>query len=168
LSSTSETGRDEALAAELTSRAADDDLAGPGNALDAGSQIRGGAERQRFAAHSTRGDDDEPRVDADARLDPVAPAARREDALDFEPGTYGPYSRIFERLRVAEIDHHAIAEVLRHVPADALARVLTGDPVLAQDFAEVFRIHALRQLGRPHEIAEHHRELSSLARIRFR
>jgi hypothetical protein len=65
-------------------------------------------------------------------------------------------------LRPAEIGEHAVAHELRDMALEApdLARysVLIG----ADHLAHVLGIELRRQRGRPHQIAEHHRQLPSL------
>jgi hypothetical protein len=68
-------------------------------------------------------------------------------------------------LRVPEVDQHAIAHVLRYEPAEALHGL--GDALLIRGnyFTEVFGVHPCRERSRPHEVREHHRDLTAFGRI---
>jgi hypothetical protein len=73
-----------------------------------------------------------------------------------------PLSIILMRLRVAEIDQHAIA----HIPGDEAIEpgddFADGAVIGGDDLAIILGIEAPRQRGRADEIAEHHRELAPL------
>jgi hypothetical protein len=66
------------------------------------------------------------------------------------------------RLRVAEVDHHPVAEVLGDVSVEALGSGDADPAILADDLAQLLGVDALRQLGRADEVAEHHGELAAL------
>jgi len=65
-------------------------------------------------------------------------------------------------LRMAEIDQEPIAQVLDDVSRVELDR--SGGRLLigAHDCAQILAVESLPQIGRPYEIAEHHRELAAL------
>ena len=69
------------------------------------------------------------------------------------------------RLRVAEINEHAVAHVLRHEPAEALHSL--GDAFLigGNHFAQVLRVHASRECRRADQVREHHRDLAALGGV---
>ncbi len=66
------------------------------------------------------------------------------------------------RLRIAEIDQQAVAEIAGDVAAevgdDAVNRVSISD----DDLGQILGIQFVRQRHRVDEIAEHHRDLPSL------
>jgi hypothetical protein len=72
---------------------------------------------------------------------------------------------VLMRERVAEVDHHTIAEVLRDVSVEALGGFDADRAILAQDGPQLFGIDTLREFGRADKIAEHHRELSAFAGV---
>ena len=68
-------------------------------------------------------------------------------------------------LRIAEIDEHPIAHVLRDEPSEALHSL--GDALLisGNDLAQVFRVHACRECCRTDEVREHHGDLPALGGV---
>ena len=68
-------------------------------------------------------------------------------------------------LRVAEIDQHAVAHVLRYEPAEALHGL--GDALLVggNDLAQVLRVHTRRERCRTDEVREHHRDMAALGGV---
>ena len=61
-----------------------------------------------------------------------------------------------------EVSQYPVAQIFGHVSVEA--RDATRDRVLvaAHHLLQVLRVERLRQLGRAHEINEHHRELTAL------
>ena len=79
--------------------------------------------------------------------------------------TNGSLSIIFVGLRIAEVDEHPVAHVLRHEPAEALHGL--GDAFLIgrNDLSQVLRIHAGGKCRRAYEVRKHHRHLAALGTI---
>ena len=75
-----EAPRDEPASAQREGRIAHHDRPWLRHAFDAGGQVGGRTQRQRLFPGAAGVDDDQPRVDADARLDPVLLQAARECA----------------------------------------------------------------------------------------
>ena len=90
-------------------------------------------------------------------------SAHRLDQL--QPRPYRPLGVILVGLRIAEVDQHAIAHVLRYEPAEALHGL--GDALLigGNDLAQVLRVHARRERRRTDEVREHHRDLAALGGV---
>jgi hypothetical protein len=63
----------------------------------------------------------------------------------------------------AEIGHHAVAKVLRDMPAEALDCLRRRAMVLADDLAPLFGIEMAGDLGRADQIAKQHRQMPPLA-----
>ena len=118
---------------------------------------------------STRSDQiadyDQPGSNAHAGLQWSAglQSANRLDQL--QPRPYRPLGVVLVGLRIAEIDQHAVAHVLRYEPAEALHSL--GDALLigGNDLAQVLRVHARRERCRTDEVREHHRDLAALGGV---
>ena len=71
---------------------------------------------------------------------------RAPDCRDqLQPCAHGPLGVVLVGLRIAEVDQHPVAHVLRDEAAEALHGL--GDALLIgrNDLAEVFRVHAGRE-----------------------
>ena len=66
------------------------------------------------------------------------------------------------RLRVAEIDQHAVAEIFGDVAAVLRDHLGAGALIGADDLAQVFRIETRGERGRADQIAEHDGQLTAL------
>jgi hypothetical protein len=74
-------------------------------------------------------------------------------------------------LRIAEVDQHTIAHVLRYEAAEAINSF--GDTLLigGNDLAQVLGVHTTRKCGRTNKVREHDRDLTTLCgflRLRLR
>ena len=83
---------------------------------------------------------------------------------DREAGARSTLGIVVVGLGTAEISHHAVAEVLGDMPAEALDCLRRRAMVLADDLAPLFGIEMAGNLGRADEIAEKHRQMPPLAR----
>ena len=92
--------------------------------------------------------------------------AYRGDQL--QPRAHRSLGVVLVGLRIAEVDQHAVAHVLRDEPAEALHGL--GDALLIgrNDLAEVFRVHAGREGRRADKVREHHRDLAALGGVLWR
>ena len=79
-------------------------------------------------------------------------------------GTFGVVVMCFG---MAKIGHHAVAEVLGDVPAEALDGLRRCMMIPGDDFSPLFRIEMASYLGRADEIAEKHGQMPALALWRF-
>ena len=152
---------------QLPGGRADDDASRRGDRLQPRRQVRGGAAHRvpvgntladQIAHHDVTGRDAHAGLQADfgARLEP-------SDLLDqLKPGAHRPLGVVLVRLRPAEIGEHAIADVFGDVPAPTVDRLGAGRLIGADDLAHVLRVEPGRQLGRTHQIDEHHRQLPPL------
>ena len=70
-------------------------------------------------------------------------------------------------LGIAEEGHHAVAKVLRDMPAEAFDCLRRRTMVLADDLAPLFGIEMASYLGRADEIAEQHRQMPALTLWHF-
>src|SRR5262245_4603265 len=69
-------------------------------------------------------------------------------------------------LRIAKINQHAVAEILRDKTIVAAHDL--GDALMigCNDLAQVFRVHKRRKCRRTNQVREHHRDLPPLGSIR--
>ena len=76
--------------------------------------------------------------------------------------THRPLGVVLMRLRIAEINQHAVAHVFGDEAAEAAHGL--GDAFLIgrNDLAQVLRVHAGGQCRRADQVREHHRDLASL------
>src|ERR1700730_17645790 len=82
---------------------------------------------------------------------------------DGQAGAGSALGVVVVRFRIAEIGHHAVAKVLRDMPAEALDCLRRGVMVVGDDLAPLFRIEMAGYLGRADQIAEKHRQMPPLA-----
>ena len=158
----------EQIAEELSRALSDDHRVRLGNALQTCRKVRRLADN-RLLLSSTRSDQiadyDQPGGNAHAGLQWSAglQPAHRLDQL--QPRPYRPLGVVLVGLRVAEVDQHAVAHVLRYEPAEALHSL--GDALLigGNDLAQVLRVHARRECRRTDEVREHHRDLAALGGV---
>ena len=89
-------------------------------------------------------DDHQTRCDADARLEGRVGLQATYSSDQLQPCAHGPLCVVLVGLRIAEVDQHAVAHVLRNEAAEALHGL--GDALLIgrNDLAEVFGVHARR------------------------
>ena len=88
--------------------------------------------------------------------------ASRSAAIDGKRGEYRAHGIVFVRIRVAEIDEQAVADIERDMAFmsfDCVAHGLMVDP---QQASHVLGIESLGERRRVDEIDEHHGELPSL------
>ena len=88
---------------------------------------------------------------------------RPADRVDHrQPGADRPLGIVLMRLRVAEIDQHAVAHVLGDKAVEAGDDLGDGAVIGADQLAQILRVEPGRQRGRADQIAEHHRQLPAL------
>ena len=92
-------------------------------------------------------------------------------SIERQPGPHRALGVVLMGLRIAEIDEHAVAHVLRDEAAEALHGL--GDALLIgrNDLAQVLGVHTRRECRRTDEVREHHRDLAALGgvlRLRLR
>ena len=82
-----------------------------------------------------------------------------------QPCAHRPLGVVLVCLRIAEVDEHAVAHVLRHEAAEATHGL--GDAFLIgrNDLAQVLRVHARGECRRTDEVREHHRDLAALGGV---
>ena len=92
----------------------------------------------------------------------LEPSHRRDQ---LQPRPYRPLGVILMRLRIAEIDEHAVAHVFRHEAAKALHSL--GDAFLIgrNDLAQILRVDAGGECRRTDQVREHHRDLAALGGV---
>src|SRR5215469_963817 len=82
---------------------------------------------------------------------------------DCEARSQGTLGVVIVRLRITEIGHHSVAQVLRHVSTEALDRLSGGVVVTGDGIAPFFGIEMASYLRRTNEIAEQHRQMPALS-----
>ena len=123
----------------------------------------------RLLLSSTRSDQiadhDQPGGNADAGLQWSTGLQPTHRLDQLQPRPYRPLGIVLMGLRIAEVDQHAVAHVLRHEPAEALHGL--GDALLIgrNDLAQVLRVHTGRECRRTDEVREHHRDLAALGGV---
>ena len=90
-------------------------------------------------------DDHQPRCDADTRLQGRVGLQSTYRSDQLQPCAHGPLCVVLVGLRVAEVDQHPVAHVLRYEAAEALHGLGNALLIGRNDLAEVFRVHAGRE-----------------------
>ena len=124
-----------------------DDAVRFGDALQPRCQVRRLAQDAallRLAGPDQIADHHEPGRNPDAYLAAARERASRaaHRANDVEPGPHRPLGVVLVRMRIAEVDQHAVAHVFRHEPVEA--RTSSGNTFLIgrNDLSQVLRVHA--------------------------
>ena len=107
----------------------------------------------QIADHYQPGGDPDPRLEVDG-FD-VEPADSLDDT---QTGSYSALGIVLMRLRVAEINKHAVA----HVLGDEAVEPGHGAVISGNDLAQILRIETRGKRGRADEIAERYSELPPL------
>src|SRR5215472_16363129 len=68
---------------------------------------------------------------------------------------------VLMRMRVAQIDQYAVAHILGDKPVEGSDDIGNRAVKGGDDLAQILGIEPRRELGRAHEVAEHHRELTA-------
>ena len=85
-----------------------------------------------------------------------------------QPGPHCPLRVILMRLRIAEVDEQAIAEILGDMALKAGDHLGAGVLIGPHHFAPVFGVELAGQHGRVHQVTEQHRELAAFGIRRMR
>ena len=156
---------------ESARRRTDHDGVGLGEGLKARRHVRRLAERQRLvpALSADLADHDRPRVDTDPDRERDASLAlesrvQHGDRVDdAEASAHRAARGILSGGRAAEVHEQTVPEVLRDMAMERPDHGVTDLLVGAHHLSEHLGIEAAGQLGRPHEVAEHHGELPALS-----
>ena len=156
----------EKIAEQPASTRSDDDRLRFGQGLEPRREVRSFTDNRLLLGRAFAdqvADDHQSGGDPDARLELDRLDIEAADRVDgCEPRPHRPLGIILMRLRVAEIDQHAIA----HIPGDEAIEpgddFADGAVIGGDDLAIILRIEAPRQRGRADEIAEHHCQLTAL------
>ena len=120
------------IAEQLSRALGDDDRVRLGNALQPCRKVRRLADNAallRLARSDQIADYDQARWQCRHGFAAELAAFNALDRCDqLQPGPYRPLGVVLMRLRIAEIDQHAVAHVLRYEPAEALHSL--GDALL--------------------------------------
>ncbi len=159
-----EIGQLEQPAYQTAGRLADHHAARCRQRLQAGREVGCVADYCPFARRALAdqlADHHEPRGDADPRRQRLAAriAEMSDCRRDREPGPHRPLGLVLVRLRPAEIGQDAVAHVLGDMPAPAVDRLAAAALIGADHLPHVLRVKSRRQLGRAHQVDEHHRQL---------
>jgi hypothetical protein len=166
-----ETLAGEDVADETLRGGADQNGVGAGEGLQAGGEVGGVADDRLLArgAFADRlADHDQPARDADAHGEAGSAAAgdsgveRRQRVEDRESGAHRALGILFLRVRVAEINQHAIAHELGDVAVEAPNRLADRLLIGADHIAHVFGIDLRRETRRIRQVAEHHGQVPAL------
>ena len=82
-----------------------------------------------------------------------------------QPCTPGSLCVVLMCLRVAEVNQHAVAHVLRHEASEATHGLSDALLVRRNDLAEVFGVHPSGERRRSDQVREHHRDLAALGSL---
>jgi hypothetical protein len=82
---------------------------------------------------------------------------------DREARARGTLGVVVMGLWIAEIGHHAVAKVLRDMPAKAFDCLRRRAMIPGDDFAPLFRIEVASYFGRADEIAEQYRQMAAFS-----
>src|SRR5690349_3524025 len=82
---------------------------------------------------------------------------------DREPGAGSTFRVVVMRLGIAKVRHHAVAEVLRDLPAETLGRLRRRSMISGDDLPPLFGVEMAGHLGRAHQIAKQHRQMAAFA-----
>ena len=96
------------------------------------------------------------------RARPAVRCSRPTASMTAEPGPDGALGVVLVRVRIAEIDEHAVAHVLGDEAVVAADRVGDAAVIGADHLAQVLGIEPRRQRRRADQVAEHHGELAPL------
>ncbi len=161
----------EDVADQIARGGADQDGIRAGEGLQAGRKV-GRLANDGLLARRTLADrladDDDPAGDADAHGEACAVAVsdlgaeRRHRVEDRQTGANRALGIPFLRIRVTEIDEHAVAHELGDVAVVAPDGVADRLLIAADHVAHVFGIELRRKPRRIREIAEHHRQMAAL------
>ena len=143
-----------------------EDAVGLSQGLQAGGQVGRFADDVALpavAASQQIADHHEPGRYPDAGLQPFPPDRQFWHRVDY--GQAGPQRHlrlVLVSLRIAEIDQHAVAHEAGDKPVERPHR--GGDAVVVgrDHLAQIFRVEPRGKRRRPHQIAEHHRQLPAL------
>ena len=80
-----------------------------------------------------------------------------------QAGTGSTLGIVVMRLGIAEVSHHAVAEVLGDMPAEALDRLRRRAMIFGDDLPPLLGIEMAGYLGRADKIAKQHRQMPTLA-----
>ena len=69
------------------------------------------------------------------------------------------------RLRVPEINEHAVAHILRHEPSEAAHGIGDARLIGRNDLAQVLWVHSCGQRRRTDKVTEHHCNLAALSAV---
>ena len=112
----------EEIAEKLSRALGDDHRVRLGNALQARRKVRRLADDAallRLTRSDQVADHDQPGRNADTGLQRSAGLQRTHRCDQLQPRPHRPLGVVLMRLRIAEVDEHAVAHVLRHEPAEA-------------------------------------------------
>ena len=109
----------------------------------------------QIADHGQPGGDAEPHTQVFARRQPA-------DRFDHrESGVHRPLGIVLMRLRISEIDQHAVAHIFGDKAVKAADRLGDSAVVVPDQLAQILGVMTGRERGRADKVAEHHRQLSA-------
>ncbi len=146
-------------------RFGDDQRVRHGQALQPGGEVRGLADHPALLRRPSAdqiADHGEPAGDAQPHAQ-IFSRRQSADRLDYrEAGAHRPLGIVLMRLRIAEINEHAVAHVFGDKAGEPPDRFGDATVIGADDLAQVLGIKARRQRRRTDQIAKHHRQLPAL------
>ena len=109
-------------------------------------------------------DNDEPRRDADAQLQPLAQIEKRHRIDERKPGAHGSFGVILMRVRVPEIRENAVTHVFGDKPVKPRQHRGDGFVIGADDITQILGVEPCCKLRRADEITEHYSERAAFGR----
>jgi hypothetical protein len=150
---------------ECTGTGGDNEAVAWCDGLQARREVRGLAEHGKFGGGADRDrfpdyDNAAGNADTASELRPIDGSHGRHRSNDIEPGSNGPFGVVLVRLRIPEIDEHAVAHELRH------EAVKLGDArcdLFLISFDRLLQAFKLECRGEPrgiNDVTEHHRQVA--------
>ncbi len=157
----------EKIADEGARALGDDQLVGPRQALDARGKIgrlAGDVDLLGRAAFGHVADNDQAgrHADADLRRRAGDGFELAKLADDGETGAQGALGVLFQRMGVAEIDEHAVADIVGDEASVALHRFGDAGAIGRQQLVQILGVEARRQRRGIDQVAKHHGDLPAL------
>jgi DNA-binding winged helix-turn-helix (wHTH) protein len=144
----------------------DDDSVRLGQGLQPGGEI--GCITGDIVLDDLAADDNQPGGNPDPHVKLFGLIELRHPTDQRQPASRGALGVVLVRLRIAEINQHAVAHVAGDKPAKTLDNLCDAAMIGADDLAQILGIESRRERRRADQVAEHDGELAPLGGRRSR